>query len=281
MMIVFHHSFLIVILGVSFLAIASSLVGTISVLTKQSLVGDMIAHASYPGILLAYLVFSNRSVWLLLLGAVITGYLSLYCVHFISKNQTKTNALALVSASFFGLGIVFKQLIQTGRPSAGLDRFLFGQAAYMQVQDVVMVAVVFIVCCCLFFVFYQQIKWFVFDPIFLKLTGGSTTVLQHIMIGMLIVVIAIGLKVVGALLMSSFLIAPCIFGLFYSKSFRQLLIIAIEFSLCTSFLGAMISANVFGMPTGPTIIVIMSLAIILSFLMMEIVRPLIVLKRRD
>lgn len=279
MHILLDYSFLTVALGTTFLAIASSMIGTISVLTKQSLIGDTIAHASYPGVILAYIVSQSRNIFILTLGAIFSGYLSYYTVHFItSQNKhTKVNALAIVSASFFGLGMIMKNFIQgfsSTSAQAGLQRYLFGQAAFIQQEDISLIAVVSIICISIFLIYFHAFKLFIFDKNFSKVSGVPTALLSHLLNFMLISLTAVGLKVVGAILMSSFLIAPTITGLIWSKKYEQTLAISIISSITASLIGTYYSSTIDGLSTGPTIIVLMCCFTIVSFIIVEYIKPL-------
>ena len=83
-----EYSFWTVALGTCFLAFAASMIGTISVLTKQSLIGDSLGHAAYPGVVFSFMVFQNRNPFLLMLGAIFSGYLSYGLVQWVKKKQS-------------------------------------------------------------------------------------------------------------------------------------------------------------------------------------------------
>ncbi|WP_192873812.1 metal ABC transporter permease, partial [Streptococcus suis] len=99
-------------------------IGSISVLTKQSLLGDALGHASYPGVIVSFMIFQSRHPLYLLLGAVLSGYLSYALVHWLRRKggHSLVNALSLVSASFFGLGMVLKNAIQGNEAFAGASQ---------------------------------------------------------------------------------------------------------------------------------------------------------------
>ncbi|MBF0779814.1 metal ABC transporter permease [Granulicatella sp. 19428wC4_WM01] len=271
--ILFDYSFLTVVIGTTVLAIATSMIGTLSVLTKQSLIGDTLGHASYPGVIFSFMIFQSRNPLLLMLGAMFSGYVSYYTVHFI-KNHSKhsyVNALALVSSSFFGLGMVLKNFIQgheafSKATQAGLQKYLFGQAAFIQADDVTLILTVSSLCIILFLVFYQRYKLFIFDRTFAFINGVPIKFLNHLTTFMMISLIAIGLKVVGAILISSFLIAPAITGILWSKHYHKALIISVCTGVISAFVGTYTSSIVSDLSTGPAIIVVMSLIAITSFL---------------
>ncbi|HFI0256618.1 TPA: metal ABC transporter permease [Streptococcus suis] len=273
------YSFWTVALGTVVLALASSQIGTISVLTKQSLIGDSLGHAAYPGIILSYMVFQSRHPLLLLLGAIVSGYLSYGLVIWLSQKgrHSLVNALALVSASFFGLGLVLKQYVQgneafQGSAQAGLENYVFGQAAFIQLDDVVLIGLVSMLALGIFLWKYQSFKLYLFDRQFAKLVGIPVERLDRLTMFLMISLIAVGLKVVGAVLMSSFLIAPAVFGLLLGKSYVQTLGLAAVVATFSAFVGTYLSSVVTGLSTGPTIIVCLSLFALVAFAYVTYVR---------
>ena len=266
------YSFITVALGTVLLATATSMIGTVSVLTKQSLIGDTLGHASYPGVIFAFMVFQSREPILLMLGAMVSGYISYTLIYWLTKTgkHSLTNALALVSSSFFGLGMVLKNFIQGHKAyskaaQAGLQQYLFGQAAFIQIEDVLLISVVSISCIVLFLLFYQSYKVYLFDESFAAINGVQTKLLHHLTILMMIALISVGLKVVGAILMSSFLVAPAVCGLLAGRHYGQTLILATLNGVISAFLGAYISSIFSGLSTGPAIIIIMTIITLATF----------------
>lgn len=260
------YSFWTVAAGTMCLAVASSVIGTISVLTRQSLIGDSLGHASYPGVLLSFMVFQSRNPFLLMLGAMLSGYLSYALVRWMTQSarQSLVNALSLVSAGFFGLGMVLKQYLQgnatyQGAAQAGLQTYLFGQAAFIQRDDVLLIFGVSMISLLLFLLYYQSFKLYLFDKAFAQVSGVKVVFLERMTMVLMIALIALGLKVVGAVLMSSFLIAPAVFGLLLGASYRQALLLSAVSAVLSAFCGTFISSLVAGLSTGPTMIVFLSL----------------------
>lgn len=273
------YSFWTVALGTLVLALAASQIGTISVLTRQSLIGDSLGHAAYPGIILSYMVFQSRQPLLLLLGAVCSGYLSYGLVGWLCRRgrTSRVNALALVSAAFFGLGLVLKQYVQgnvafQGAAQAGLENYVFGQAAFMQLDDVLLICLVALLGLFLFGWHYQSLKLYLFDRQFAKLVGIPVEKIDRLTLFLLLSLIAIGLKVVGAILMSSFLIAPAVFGLLLGKSYGQTLALAAGIASFSALVGTYLSSVVTGLSTGPAIIVCLSLSSLVAFAYVTYIR---------
>ncbi|HFH9840238.1 TPA: metal ABC transporter permease [Streptococcus suis] len=273
------YSFWTVAVGTLVLALAASQIGTISVLTRQSLIGDSLGHAAYPGIILSYMVFQSRQPLLLLLGAVGSGYLSYGLVDWLCRRgrTSRVNALALVSAAFFGLGLVLKQFVQgnaafQGAAQAGLENYVFGQAAFMQLDDVLLICLVALLGLFLFGWHYQSLKLYLFDRQFAKLVGIPVEKIDRLTLFLLLSLIAVGLKVVGAILMSSFLIAPAIFGLLLGKSYAQTLALAAGIASFSALVGTYLSSVVTGLSTGPTIILCLSVSSLVAFAYVTYIR---------
>ncbi|BBA93527.1 MULTISPECIES: metal ABC transporter permease [Streptococcus] len=274
-----EYSFWTVALGTISLALAASMIGSVTVLTRQSLLGDALGHASYPGVIFSFMVFQSRQPLHLLLGAVLSGYLSYGLVHWLCRKggHSLVNALSLVSASFFGLGMVLKNAIQgneafAGASQAGLQTYLFGQAAFIQLDDVVLIGCISLVSLGLFFFFYQDYKLYLFDPTFAKVIGVRVKWLQRLTMFLMICLIAVGLKLVGAVLMSSFLIAPAVFGLILGKSYHRSLLLASLVAVSSAFFGTWLSSAISGLSTGPTIIVCLTSLTLLAFTYVTYVR---------
>ena len=264
------YSFIIVGSGTFLLAAIAGAVGCITVLKGQSLIGDAIGHAAFPGIVLSFMLFMQREPVLLTLGAVVSGTTAFMLIQVIKENsKLKLDAiLAVVLSSFFGVGMVLKSHIQgnsTYKDAAqsGLSSYIFGQAAYIMKDDVKLIVYVGIPMLVLLILFYKEIKVFLFDEIYASTIGIKTALLYGIILVMTMGIIATGLKLVGAILISSLLIIPAITALQWSDKFSRVLIIAGVVGGVSALVGTYISTAYDGMSTGATIILIMgSLAII-------------------
>jgi len=132
--------FLKVLIGTTLLASSAAVVGAFSYLKGQSLVGDAIAHALLPGVVLAFLLGDGRNPIFLIVGALISGLIAHYGIGYIqSRTKLKSDtAVSLVLSTFFGFGIMLMSLIQRSGQGqqAGLERYLLGKAAAITMDDV-------------------------------------------------------------------------------------------------------------------------------------------------
>ena len=125
--------------GTMLLGAAAAIVGTFAFLRKQALVGDAVAHSILPGVCLAFIISGTKNPIYLLIGASISGWISMIAVDYISRNSKlkSDTAIGIVLSVFFGLGILLLTTIQhSGNTSqAGLDKFLFGKAASLHSME--------------------------------------------------------------------------------------------------------------------------------------------------
>ena len=141
-----EYSFIVVAAGTVLLAMACGVIGTISILKGQSLIGDAVGHASLPGIILAFMISGQKNSIILMLGAIIAGiiaFLLIQIISDISKIEADT-AMAIVLSAMFGLGMVLKSYIQGNAgyqraSQSGLASYIFGQAAYILKDDVTII----------------------------------------------------------------------------------------------------------------------------------------------
>lgn len=266
-----NYTFITVFTGSILLSIAASVVGSITVLRSQSLIGDSIGHSSFPGIVLFFMLFMTRNPLVLTLGAVFAGAIAYFLIRGLEKNSnTQTDTiLAIVLSSFFGLGMVLKSFVQgnpkfSGVSYAGLQNYIFGQAAYMNAQDKRLIFAVSLAVLLLFFLFYKEIKLYIFDEKYGETQGFSSKKISWIVIVMTISIISVGLKIVGAILISAMLITPTVAALKLSKSYKNVLLLSALIGAVSAAVGTYISASIGGMSTGPSIVMVLSAIAIIS-----------------
>jgi manganese/zinc/iron transport system permease protein len=141
----FDYTLRTVALGAIALGVVSGALGVFAVLRRQALLGDAIAHAALPGIALAFLLTGSKAPLVLLLGAAGAGWLATLAIIATvrSSRVPEDSALGIVLSVFFGIGLVLLTFVQRQPTAAqaGLERFLFGQAATLLASDVITIAV--------------------------------------------------------------------------------------------------------------------------------------------
>ena len=260
----------LVVLGMLFISLSSSLVGSFAFLQKKSLVGDAVAHSLLPGIAIAFMISGSKSPWVLILGALISGWISILIMDFLTKrSKIKTDtAIALVLSVFFGLGILLLTHIQHSDfgNQSGLDKFLFGKAASLTLIDIQAFGLVTLVIVALVGVFYREFKLLSFNYEFAKAIGMPVKALSFLMNTLLVLAITTGIQAVGVVLMAALLIAPAAAAKIWTYSLSKMILIAMGFALFSSLVGSFISYTYINMPTGPWIVVILTFFTVMSLL---------------
>ncbi len=259
-----------VAMGSAILGVVSGLLGSYAVLRRQSLLGDAISHAALPGIALAFLLSGKKLPLILLLGAALAGWLAtlaiLAIVHTTSLKED--TALGLVLSVFFGAGLVLLTYIQKlpTAAQAGLETFLFGQAATLIMRDVVTMAVLGCLVLACIFLLWKEFKVLSFDPEFTTSLGFPTQVINVLLTALLVVAIVLGLQTVGVVLMSAMVVAPASAARQWTDRLGVMMGLSALFGALAGIIGAVVSSLVPRLPTGPSIVVCISLVVAFSLL---------------
>lgn len=258
----------LVALGSALLGAISGIVGSFAVLKKQSLLGDAVSHAALPGIAAVFIFTQSKNTEYLLLGALVTGLLATLLVHLIDRySRIKfDSALALVLSVFFGFGLVLMTLIQKmpNANQAGLDKFIFGQASTLLRRDLNTIFVTGVVIIVLVILFWKELKISTFDPIFAQSIGFSVRKLNFLLSALIVSAIIIGLQTVGVILMSAMLVAPGAAARQWTDKLSIMTILAAFFGAISGVIGTIISSSIQNMPTGPSIVIVISLIVLVS-----------------
>lgn len=266
----FDYTLRTVALGSATLGVVSGALGSYAVLRRQSLMGDAISHAALPGIALAFLLTGSKATLVLIVGAALAGWLGTLCILAVVRT-TKIKydtSLGLILSVFFGVGLVLLTFIQK-RPDAaqaGLERFLFGQAATMLASDVLTMAALGLLALFCVGTFWKEFKLLSFDPDYGGSIGFPMRFLDVLLTSLLVIAIVIGLQTVGVVLMSAMLIAPAAAARQWTDRFGRMVALAALFGAASGVTGALVSSTTERMPTGPTIVICATAIVVFSLL---------------
>jgi manganese/zinc/iron transport system permease protein len=259
-----------VALGSAALGITSGALGTFAVLRRQSLLGDAISHAALPGVALAFLLTESKASLTLVAGAALAGFAGTLVVgSLVRTTRVKYDAaLGIVLSVFFGVGLVLLTYIQR-RPDAaqaGLDRFLFGQAAALLREDVITMAALGGVALLLMLAVWKELKLLAFDPDYGETLGLRMRAVDVLLTGLLVIAIVIGLQTVGVVLMSAMLIAPAAAARQWTDRLGVMTLLAALFGAGAGVVGSVLSSEAARLPTGPTIVLCATAVVVFSLL---------------
>lgn len=257
----------VVALGGAVLGMIGAVLGCFAVLRRESLMGDVISHAALPGVAMAFLL-AGRELGLLLLGAGLSSWLAL---RFISSalhtTRIKTDAaMGIALAAWFAAGIALLTYIQAipEASQAGLDNFIFGQAAAIIESDVILVSAVGLVVLAALLLFWKEFKLVTFDAAFASANGFRVGLINTLLSTLIVTAIVLGLQLAGVILMVGILTAPAVAARQWTRKLDQMVMLAAVFGAFSGGAGAVISALDSDMPTGPMIIVVAFALVMIS-----------------
>ncbi len=258
-----------VVFGTILLSISSAVVGCFTFIKKKSLVGDVVSHAVLPGICISFLASGSKDPFLLIVGAFVSGWISIIVMDAIIKNtKLKEDAATGLSLSvFFGIGILLMTYIQhSGNASqSGLDTFLFGKAAALVGMDLLAFSIIAVMVLIVVFIFYKEFKLISFDPQFAKVIGLPIQRLEVLLTSITVLAVVTGIQAVGVVLMAAMLITPAAAARFWTNRLSKMLLISSVFGAFSGISGAFISYSTPSMPTGPWMVMILSIIALFSF----------------
>lgn len=260
-----------VALGCGVLGVVSGALGTFAVLRRQSLLGDAISHAALPGIALAYFFTHSKAPLVLAVGAALAGWLATLLVMTVVRSTRipYDTALGLVLSVFFGFGLMLLTFLQKRPDSgqAGLDRFLFGQAATLLAGDVLTMAALGAAALFVLAVFWKEFKLLAFDPEFAATLGWPVRAYDVLLTSLLVVAIVIGLQAMGVVLMSAMIVAPASAARQWTDRLGLMAALAALFGAAAGVSGGVVSSLAQGLPTGPTVVLCLSAVVVFSLLL--------------
>lgn len=267
-------------LGTMLMCAAAALVGVIFFLRKQSLLGEALSHAAYPGVILgvilaALLGFSDYQeaslTTFILLGAFSTAMVALAAIYLLeAKINVKSDAaLCFVLALFYGVGVLLASHVQFSLTSLyrQVQVYLYGQAATMTDIYIAIYGVLLVVIGGIIWLFYKEFQIITFDRNYAQTLGIHTKFLDMLLFILVVSAVVIGIRSVGVVLMSAMLVAPAAAARQFTHHFSKMLILAMLIGASSGFFGNYFSLELgVALPTGPMIVLSASLICFLAIL---------------
>jgi manganese/zinc/iron transport system permease protein len=258
-----------VVLGITLLGIGSAYVGTFSFLDKKALLGDAISHAVLPGICLGFILAGEKNPVYIVTGAFLSGGFATFLSAWLKRNTklSEDSIIATILSVFFGFGIVLLTALQkSGNPEiAGLNSFIFGNAIGISEADLLIYGGLSLAIILLLTVFLKEFRLMVFDPGYGTAIGFPMSSIRFLFNVLMILAVVIGIQAIGVVLMAALLITPGAAARFWTDRLNPLLLLAALFSIISGILGTYVSFVLPQMPTGPWVVVFLSLIALLSF----------------
>jgi ABC-type Mn2+/Zn2+ transport system permease subunit len=249
------------LIGTMLLALNCGLLGTLLVARRMAMLSDTLSHAVLPGIAAGFLWTMTKNPAALICGAIGTGVLSSLIVSWISQTtRLKPDAaLSVVLTVFFAAGIALIKLISNTYPAAnkaGLDRFLYGQAAAVSDADVVLLAAAAGITLLTLLIGYRGFLVLAFDESFGRAAGLPVRALHYLQMFLTTLAIVVSMEAVGVILVAGLLVIPASTAWLLSSRLHRILWLAALIGMAAAPLGTYFSYTVTStnLPTGPTLV---------------------------
>ena len=247
-----------VLLSTMILGVAAGAVGCLSYWKRQSLMSDALAHAALPGVVLAYLLFQEKHLLILISGAAFSALIGAFFIGWIrSATRIKEDAaMGMILSIFYGFGIMLLTVAnRTAGNQSGLSGFILGQSASMVQSDVWTMLTLAILVIAIVLVGFKEWKIYLFDASFAQGLGLSLRTMNVLYTLLLVTTIVIGIQAVGVILIAALLIIPAVSARYWTHSFNWMIFISSLFGGLSGAIGTVLSALGNGWPTGPFIVI--------------------------
>ncbi|MBS5644540.1 MAG: metal ABC transporter permease [Clostridiales bacterium] len=255
----FSYSFMsrAMIVGV-LVALCSALLGVSLVLKRYSMIGDGLSHVGFGALSVA--VAMNVAPLQISIPVVVIAAFLLLRIN--SDSRIKGDAaIALISSSALAIGVIVTSL--TTGLNADVHNYLFGSILAMSESDVVLSISLSVLVLLLFIVFYHRLFAVTFDESFARATGTRSNIYNMLLALLTAITIVVGMRIMGAMLISSLVIFPALTSMRVCRSFRGVILCSAVISVLCFFLG-MFASYVFSTPAGASVVVV-NLAAFLLF----------------
>jgi ABC-type Mn2+/Zn2+ transport system permease subunit len=247
----FSYGFIIRALIVGILiSLCAALLGVSLVLKRYSMIGDGLSHVGFGTLAVAValnLAPLQVSIPVVLLAAFLLLRIS-------ESGKIKGDAaIALISSSALAIGVIVISV--TSGLNTDVYNYLFGSILTLTATDLYISIGAAAVVLCLYFIFYNKIFAVTFDPAFAKATGTKIGAYNMLLALLTALIIVIGMRMMGALLISSLIIFPALSSMRIFKSFKSVVISSAVLSVVCFFFG-LVASFAFSAPTGASVVVV-------------------------
>lgn len=244
------YDFLIYALVVGALvALCAALLGTSLVLRRLSMIGDGLSHVAFGAVTLAA-ALNAQPLYVALPIVIIAAFLLLRAGE---KGVGGDSGIAIISTSALAIGVIIVSLTSS---SVDMTSYLFGSILSVTASDLPLSIALCALVLLLYIFFYNKIFAVTFDESFAKATGIRTSLYNMLIAALTAVTIVLGMRLMGAMLISCFIIFPSLTSMKLAKTFKVVIASSAVLSVVSVVLGIVISCLVDNMPTGAVIVAV-------------------------
>ena len=238
-------------------ALCSALLGVSLVLKRYSMIGDGLSHVGFGAMAVA--AAANAAPLAVAIPVVIVAAVLLLRISGSSRIKGDA-AIALISTSSLAIGVMV--ISMTTGMNTDVYNYMFGSILAMSREDVALSVNLAVVVLALYIFFYQKIFAITFDETFARATGVKAGLYNTLIAVLTAVTIVLGMRMMGALLISSLIIFPALTAMRACRTFRSVTIHAAVISVVYLAAGLLMS-YLGGTPAGASVVMANIAALIL------------------
>ncbi|HUG06633.1 MAG TPA: metal ABC transporter permease [Candidatus Limnocylindria bacterium] len=231
-------------------ALVCASVGVFVVLRGLAFLGDAIAHAAFPGVVIAFLLKVN-----IVIGGSIAAVLSALAIGAVARRSglKEDTAIGVVFSGMFALGIVLFSGIRTY--TGDLLGILFGDVLGVTAEQLVIAAVTASAVLAVLWIVWRQLVFVSFDPVGAAAAGLNTLRYDTLLLGLIGLAIAVSVQIVGVVLVVAMLVTPAATARLVAQDLRALVATALLVAVASSVVGIWLSYYV-NAASGGTIVLV-------------------------
>lgn len=240
------------LLASSMVGLMCGVLGCFIVLRNMALVGDALAHAILPGVVVGFLV-AGYSALAFFVGAVTAGLVTAFAITWIQQRvKTKNDAaIGIVFTSMFSLGVILiSRIAKNDGVHLDLKDFLFGNVLGVGDTDLLLTGLVLTYVLLSVVVFYRYLYASTFQAVVAQTMGIPVRLLHYFLMLLLSFAVVASLQTVGVILVVAMLITPAATALLLSQRLSRVLFLAGVIGMLSAIIG-MVLAVVLNAPPGP------------------------------
>jgi zinc transport system permease protein len=231
------------------ISLCASLIGVSTVLRRNSMIGDGLSHVAFMTFAMAT-VLNFSPLYFSIPIVILVSFLIL---RLNSNNKVHGDSIiALASASSLAIGTF---LVSIKGVNIDINNYLFGSILGVDYTDVIVSIILTIIVLFLYLFFYNKIFAITFDETFSKSIGIKTNVYNALFAVLCSLVVVVGMRLMGSLLISSLIIFPALSSMQLFKKFKSVVISSIIISIISFIIGLILSF-IFSTPTGATVVIV-------------------------
>ncbi len=213
-----------------------ALVGTYVVLRGLAFVGDALAHAAFPGVVIAYLLKGN-----IYLGATIFALATALGIGLVSRRSRVSydTAIGILFAGAFALGVLLMSTIHGY--TVDLFSFLFGNVLGVSKWDLLVVGFLGAMVVLTIILFYKELLLLSFDPTVAEAMGYPVQALNYLLLGLIALTIVISIQAVGIILVVALLVTPSATAYLLTERFLRMMILGVLLAALAAVIGLYVS----------------------------------------